>query len=816
MNIQNLTPRDLLDMSLRRKWFILSTMVLSLAAATAIAILTPKSYRSSTTIVVENQRIPERYVNAVVTGTASDRISMVQQVVLSRTVLEMLANEFQLYATNSTPADRDAQIEGLRKNIKLETKAQRGDVRVESFVLSFSHENPVTASRVTAKLANQIITENLKTREQLVEGTTDFLAQELSRAEQSLEEQEKALAQFKKKHMGELPGQTAANLQTLDRLQRELANVNDALQNRNDRRTAVVKLINSYELMGLANIDQMREAGFGHEAEDPAKARTQSQPVRVPRVAAGDPLIQRLRELERQLASLSAEYKDTYPDVIQVKQEIAKLKLRVADKSGQAAQDDAEHVEAGQQGEPGRVQAARRSTVPSSSMDVYLHELKREKEELEIGISTLKEQQHRLQVQIREFEYRVEKAPEREQELTILERDYTNTKRNYDSLVDKQLNARISENLEHRQQGETFKIIDPANVPTRPESPDQVKIMLLGLLAGCGVGFGGAFVLEQLAGVIQKAEDVESLLGLPVLASIPDFKSVYKGVGEAPELESFSAGSVKSQSTSALLPYVGTRPAPGAKGSYLKWRKPTSGEKEARAVVTSPALGMEMNLVAKWRPHSLVAEQYRVAATRMVLSSSGKRLVVVVTSSLPGEGKSSTASNLAYVLAQDLGKQTLLIDCDFKRPVLHAYNGVPLKPGLAEAIYGDSTIDSCLHRCGDTPLWVLPAGQRDRRIVDLTKISQLTSIVSELKARFDFILVDAPPIVPLADVNLLASLGDMLLLIVRVGMTPQDVLQNAVKSLGPLNRGAVILTGAEASGELQYMQAQYSVYRSVS
>ncbi|MFO0706499.1 MAG: XrtA system polysaccharide chain length determinant [Nitrospira sp.] len=812
MNMQNLTPRDLLDMALRRKWFIISAITLSLAGATAVAVLTPKIYRSSTTIIVENQRIPERYVNAVVTGTASDRISMVQQIVLSRTFLEQIAKEFHLYPDNATLADQEVRIDGLRKAIKIETKAQRGDVRVESFTLSFAHENPVTASQVTNRLASQIINENIKTREQLVEGTTKFLEQELKNAEQSLEGQERAIAQFKKRYMGELPGQTAANLQTLDRLQRELANVNDALQNRNDRRTALVKLINSYELMGLANIEQMRETGFGPE---PDKAQAPATTPRVTRGAAGDPLTQRLRELERQLATLSAEYKETYPDIIQLKQEIVQIKGRLAERSGQGTQEEAERQDVG------RAQGGRRPASTTAGIDVYLHELKREKEEVEIGISTLKEQQRRLQVQIRDFEQRVEKAPEREQELTTLERDYTNTKRNYDSLLDKQLNARISENLEHRQQGETFRIIDPANVPTRPESPDQVKIMLLGLLAGCGLGFGGAFALEQLAGVIHKPEDVESLLGLPVLASIPDFKRAYGvkrgGKFETPLLPGYTPPSIGAHTDSPRVPYVGGPVEPAAKGGYLKWQKQTATSKEGRKVeMGSGQLKLEMNLVAKWRPHSLVAEQFRVAATRLVLSSSGKKLVVVVTSALPGEGKSSTASNLAYVLAHDLGKKTLLIDCDFKRPVIHAYNGVPMRPGLADAIYGDAALENCLHQCGDSSLWILPAGRRDHRMVDLTKISQVATIVTELKEKFDFVLLDAPPIVPVADMNLLASIADMLLLVVRVGMTPQDVLESATKSFRPLNRGAVILTGTEVSEGVRYMQEQYSVYRGVS
>jgi len=479
-------------MGFRRKWFIVSAIVLAVAVASAIAVTTPRIYRSSTTIMIETQRIPERYVNSVVSGTISDRINMVQQNVLSRTSLEILATEFKLHRADATLAEREANIEGLRKNIKIETKAQRGDVRVESFTLSFASEDPVKASQVTNRLATQIIDENLKSREQLVKGTTEFLDHELVRAMKSLEEQEAAIAAFKRKHTGELPGQTAANLQTLDRLQRDITNVNDALQNRNDRRAAILKLINSYELMGLAGIDQMRETGFGQYSDEPGKSRAQnSVPTPVTRGTQSDPLVQRLRDLERQLTTLSAEYKDTYPDVLQLKQEIAQVKLRMVERNGLPAQEENGKLELGRPAESGRPAVARRP--PVSTMDPYLFELKREKEELEIGISTLKDQQHRLQTQIKEYEVRVERAPEREQELLVLERDYANTKRNYESLLEKQLNARISGNLEQHQQGETFKIIDPANVPTRPESPDVMKIMLVGLLVGCGIGLGGAF-----------------------------------------------------------------------------------------------------------------------------------------------------------------------------------------------------------------------------------------------------------------------------------------------------------------------------------
>lgn len=809
MQIQSITPRDLWDMSVRRKWFIISSLVLSVAVAGLVALLTPKIYRSSTSIAVETQRIPERYVNSVITGGMSDRLTMVQQSVLSRTFLEQLSEEFRLFQASATASERELFIEGLRKNIRIETKAQRGDTRVESFTLSFAHNDPATASLVTNRLASQIINENIRTREQLVEGTTQFLQQELNQAEESLEEQERAIALFKRKYMGELPTQTAANLQTLDRLQRELANANDGLQSRNDRRAAIVTMINSYELMGLANIDPARE-GRATSLPDEGGRQRNEVAARPARGSATDPLAQRLRDLERQLATLTAEYKDTYPDVIQVKQEISQLKLRMSERSMSAPQDEGERSEAVLPAQISRAATAPRAAT--SSIDPYLHELRREKEEIDIGISTLKEQQRRLLGQIREYEIRVERAPEREQELMTLERDYTNTKRNYDSLLEKQLNARISENLERRQQGETFRVIDQANVPTRPESPDQTKIMFIGLLVGCGIGFGGAFVLEQIAGVVQKVEDVEHLLGLPVIGSIPDFNAAYGAGSKSALLPKYRADYL-GRADYLKLQHAGYQSNDVDKKSAAKQSTFFHGEKGKLESTDNNGRQGDRNLVAKWRPQSLVAEQFRVAATRLVLSSAGKKVAIVVTSALPAEGKSSSASNLAYVLAHDLGKQVLLIDCDFKRPILHVYNGTPMRPGLAEAIYGDATLESCLHRCGDSTLWILPSGRRDHQMVDLTKIPQLSAIVTEMKERFDFILIDAPPIVPVADVNLLASIADMLLLVVRAGVTPQDVLARAVKAFRPLNRGAVILTGLGDSSAVRYLQEGSSVYR---
>ncbi|PYX54802.1 MAG: hypothetical protein DMG73_18640, partial [Acidobacteria bacterium] len=152
----------------------------------------------------------------------------------------------------------------------------------------------MTAMKVTAKLTSQFIEENLKAREQLVEGATEFLEQELRLAKDRLEQQEQSISAFKTKYMGELPQQTDANLHALDRLQSDLIAVNENIHRLTDRQNMIQKSIREYQATGATSAGSTTGVGGP---------------------AAIDPIVARLRELERNLATLTAEYKDTYPDI---------------------------------------------------------------------------------------------------------------------------------------------------------------------------------------------------------------------------------------------------------------------------------------------------------------------------------------------------------------------------------------------------------------------------------------------------------------------------------------------------------------------
>jgi polysaccharide chain length determinant protein (PEP-CTERM system associated) len=735
----------------RRRWFlIMGTAVLSVSVAVALCAILPKTYRSTTVILVENQKVPERYVQGVVSGTVQERVAMIQQQVLSRTTLSAVIKEFNLVHTEEPLSDLDEAIREMRKAIKVDT---RGGGQVESFSLSYAHRDPYVAMKVTARLASRFIEENLRIREEFVAGASEFLQQELQTAKETLEAKERAIGEFKREHMGELPGQLDANQRTLDRLQMELASNRRLLAGLNDRLGIIEATIGEYS--SAATSEQLT-----------AKRRLMQQEREV-----DEPI--RIKQLEQQLAELLSEYKDTYPDVIAVKKELQKLRGRGS--SPPRPPKGAELVQGDQIAKP---------------VDPHIQKLVRERDEAKIEIKTLKTRQEEIVDEMKKYQGRVERTPSREQELALLLRDYENMQKNYQSLLDKHLNARVAENLERRQKGEQFRVLDPANLPTKPESPNVVMVLAAGLFLGLGGGCGGAIALDLLRPALRRPEEVENLLGIPVFATIPLFQTAYQSQG--PGVPS------RQQPTPCLLP----------------WRQPVpAGGEQRRGSATGEDRNCEVqrekNLVTLWRPMSVVAEQFRVAATNIaLLTTTRKSTVILITSAMQGEGKSSTASNLAYVMAQDLGKATLLIDGDFKRPRLHEYTGCPLKPGLADVMCGEETLDRCLRPVNGSTLQFLAAGTRKERPLGLSKIQTLAGLLTELKTRFEYIVLDTPPVLPLADVNVLSGMADVLLLIVRSGVSHPDAVKKAIKALKPTVQAGAILTG-HATREMPYYMRHY-------
>lgn len=224
-------------------------------------------------------------------------------------------------------------------------------------------------------------------------------------------------------------------------------------------------------------------------------------------------------------------------------------------------------------------------------------------------------------------------------------------------------------------------------------------------------------------------------------------------------------------------------------------RQTKSGSKRA----TGTGLSANIQLIAKWAPQTIIAEQYRVASTRLLLKTAqNENVVTLVTSSVMGEGKTTTAVNLAYILAHDLKKSTLLIDCDFKRPMVHEYMEISVEPGLSEAEQGKDILEHCIQPYDDISLSILPCGNAKIRPASISGIQYLKQVLPQLRTRYDHVILDGPPALVLADVNILSSLADQVIFVVRAGLTSQDMARKAVRQLGvDSDTGGVVLTQVE-------------------
>jgi len=559
-----------------------------------------------------------------------------------------------------------------------------------------------------------------------------------------LEAKERAISEFKTRYVSELPEQKEANLRTLDRLQTELNTTVEAYHRLTARQSLSEKAVAQYEQ------DEMMESTSSRP-----RPRMGSQLIQ-------DPLVVRLSELQKQLATLLSTYKDTYPDVIILKEEIKELETQIAEQSliaEQKKRSQPEETQPEQNGRAGRV------------LDPQLRNLLTQRDEAKLEIQNLKAKEARIIREMKEIEGRVQRTPSREQQLMILLRDYENMQSNYQALLDKRLNAHVAENLEKRQQGEQIRVLDPANLPEKPEKPNRLLIMFLGLIGGSGLGVGLALGIDQLNPTFKRREEVEVLPGIQVLATIPEFLTL------SPLLSVMPKTGLQITGGDSLRVPVGEIAVNGHRDGFT---------------------AENLNLVAKWQPRSIAAEQYRMAATKLTLSTEGRRSTVVeITSALMGEGKTTTVVNLGYTIARDLGKKTLLIDCDFQRPALHHYASLPARAGLIEFLDGHASLDDCLSVIDESPCAILAVGGAGGERNELARIQQLKAILPELRSQFEYLIINTPPVLSSATVGILASLADEIVWVIRAGYSPRHLVQKAFTMLGLTGQRQVILNGLD-------------------
>ena len=212
---------------------------------------------------------------------------------------------------------------------------------------------------------------------------------------------------------------------------------------------------------------------------------------------------------------------------------------------------------------------------------------------------------------------------------------------------------------------------------------------------------------------------------------------------------------------------------------------------------TSVTPTLDPRLVAAIAPQAQVAERYRMLRTRIKRAEHGRTMrSIVITSPAKGDGKSLTAANLALTMAQEFHQRVLLLDADLRRPSIAQLFGVPSGPGLSEVLMGAADLDAALVHLPDQRLTLLPAGAPAAQPAELLGSASMRRVLESLRARFDRILIDMPPVAPVADVHVLAPMADGLLMIVRAGSTQKPAIERALAGLDVAKVLGLVLNAA--------------------
>ena len=483
----NKTLSHLWSVAVRRRWWILLAACSVAIGTILVSLLLPNRYRSEAAILVEPQKVPERYVVPNTTLDIRDALQAMTQTVLSRTRLLRTVDEFGLYRKERNRLVPEQLVELMRRNIEIEPVGKDTQGRlVNAFRISFTGDDAGVAQQVTGRLTSMFIEENLKSREEQAAGTTHFLQDQLETAHTELTQREQQLRDFKMRYLGELPEEQQGNLGVLSGLQTQLQNTMAGLNRAREQRSYLESLVAQYRRMSAVG--------------GPVPGASAASPVEAAQ--------QELARLRGERAELLSHYTPRHPDVRKIDQQIAESEasLERLKKAAKASEEDKGQANTPSDGIPG---------------DTSLAQLNSQLEANRLEIANLSQDQKRLESQIAEYQRRLNLTPVREQQLADLLNGYELAKQNYTDLLNKKNQSELATNLEIQQKGQQFRIVDPPSLPAKPSSPDRIKISLGGAVAGILLGAGLAFLMETRDHSLHDERDVSQRFGIPLVVSVP-------------------------------------------------------------------------------------------------------------------------------------------------------------------------------------------------------------------------------------------------------------------------------------------------------
>jgi succinoglycan biosynthesis transport protein ExoP len=485
MNSQ-LSFDDIKSFLRRRKTLFMLTFIVIFSGAISLCVLLPPTYRSQATISITESEISEDYIKSVVAYTPEERVQHLTSAVMNYSQLQKIIKQHHLYPDLQKNDSMNEAVLRIKQDIDIKpvisnvfhSRSGRSVPVTSAIILAYDGEKPEKVKAVTQALANLYIEEDVKKREKLAAATTGFLEDELNRLKKQIQEQAAEISEFKSKHQGSLPENSMSSRQIIARLESDINNIDGRIRLLEDR---------NIELNGqLAVINPYAPLNTGDQVV-----------IRNPR--------ERLKMLRAELNQLRTRLSDKHPDIVKVKREISEIESGLGIQGGGA--ENAKNTKYEDLG------------YNKPDNPAYINILTQIKS-TDAEIKSLLASKARAQQQLGQYTEQLKNMPVVETKLNEMMRNYENAKKNYNELMDKLMNARVSQAVEQTDRGAKFKITDPPYLPDKPYKPNRPAIIVLGLVVALGASTALAALKEATDRTIKSEKELSDMVNVPVLTSI--------------------------------------------------------------------------------------------------------------------------------------------------------------------------------------------------------------------------------------------------------------------------------------------------------
>jgi polysaccharide biosynthesis transport protein len=389
--------------------------------------------------------------------------------------------------------------------------------------------------------------------------------------------------------------------------------------------------------------------------------------------------------------------------------------------------------------------APRKARSEPSQTYLRYSQLKSELEAIDRRVEAYRRDKQEMMAQMGTYLARVQATPQHEKVIEDMNRELKVGEVQFHALLDKQLDSKLAKGIEQQETGVAFAVVEPATLPSGPFSPQRERLILMGIAAGLGLGLALAFVLEQSDTTFGNVDDFQSFTTMPLAGAVPSIEFGKKGLGQSP-------------------------------------------------------------IVTIDNPDCVAAEQYRVIAMKVQQQCDAVQAkTIILTSAAGSEGKSLTAINLAAALSATTDGRVLLIDADMRKPKIAEYlkMAVPSDKGFYNLlVHSDGNAERYMTQYQG--LTVIPGCVSQANPVAALSSPKARALFEQFKQQFTYVVVDGPPVLPIADSHILAGLSDKVLFVVRARRTPRELFQHAIEGFDPANvLGAVL-------NDVDYQRSRYA------